>query len=93
MADIRKNQIDGEACSNHLFFARTFRKTAQVLQGHNENIKKGEGESFLPRLFFVFSRIQSIRLAAFYAAVPVADNHSRKFRLYSVRLSGELFRL
>jgi len=68
-------------------------KRRKYYKGTTKTSKKGEGESFLPRLIFVFSRMQSIRLAALYANLPVADNHSRKFRSYSVRLGGELFRL
>ena len=49
-------------------------ETEMQFHGHNENTKKGGGESELSLPpFFMFSRMHSIRLAAI-AAVPVGDN-------------------
>jgi len=45
-------------------------KRRKYYKGTTKTSKKGEGESFLPRLIFVFSRMQSIRLAAYSPPCP-----------------------
>ena len=54
-------------------FRKKLEETEKQFYGHNENRKKAQEKiNFLLRPFILFSRMPSIRLAAF-AAVPVGD--------------------